>query len=225
LWRQRFLRKNFQRPPRLPAAHDWLVIRKSRNSITHVSTEPGTRAVRYETIIATLVGVSALFVSGYTAYVQRQQVRAAVWPILEFSTSNEPVIRFTLANKGVGPAIIRHVAVTVDGQPARNWPEILQKLLGPGAHRMSQTTIHGRVLAAGETVEVLIPHDDENHPLAFEKGGPLFTALDNERRRIAVDICYCSTLGECWTLHSGSDGSSTTETRTCPDSSATAFEQ
>src|SRR5205085_10604439 len=161
-------------------------------------------------------GVSALFVSAYTAYVQRQQVRAAVWPILVFSTSNEPVIRFTLGNKGVGPAIIRHVTVTVDGQSMPNWSAVLQKLLGPGTHHMSQTTIGGHVLAAGETIEVLIPHDDENHPLAFEKRGQLFEALDRERRRVAIDICYCSTLGECWTLHSGPDGSSTTETRSCP---------
>jgi hypothetical protein len=28
-----------------------------------------------------------------------------VWPILEFDSSNAPDIHFTLANKGVGPAI------------------------------------------------------------------------------------------------------------------------
>jgi hypothetical protein len=39
-------------------------------------------ASRYDAIIATLVGFCALCVSGYTAYMQRQQVRAAVWPIL-----------------------------------------------------------------------------------------------------------------------------------------------
>ena len=39
-------------------------------------------ASRYGAIIATLVGFCALCVSGYTAYMQRQQVRAAVWPIL-----------------------------------------------------------------------------------------------------------------------------------------------
>lgn len=75
-------------------------------------------------------------------------------------------------------------------------------------------------------MEVLIPHDEENHPLAFKKkGGALFHALDTERRRVAIDICYCSTLGECWTLHSGPDGNSTTETRTCPAPSASTFQQ
>jgi hypothetical protein len=184
-----------------------------------VSNEPGTRTIRYETIIATVVGISALFVSGYTAYVQRQQVRAAVWPILAYSTSNAPMVRFTLANKGVGPAMVRHVVVTLDGQPMRSWPDVLQKVIGPGIHHLSQTTIGGNVVAAGETVEIFIPHDDEHHPLAFEKGGPLFHALDQARHRIAIDICYCSTL------HSGPDGDSTTETRTCPAPSANTFQQ
>ena len=57
------------------------------------------RASRYDAVIATFVGFLALCVSGYTAYVQRQQVRAAVWPILEFDSSNAPDIHFTLANK------------------------------------------------------------------------------------------------------------------------------
>jgi hypothetical protein len=65
-------------------------------------------ASRYDAIIATLVGLCALCVSGYTAYMQRQQVRGAVWPILQFDHRNGP-IQFTLANKGVGPAIIKNV--------------------------------------------------------------------------------------------------------------------
>jgi hypothetical protein len=60
--------------------------------------KPARGQIRYETIIATLVGVSALFVFGYTAYVQRQQVRAPVWPILTFTTRNEPNIRFIVEN-------------------------------------------------------------------------------------------------------------------------------
>lgn len=189
-------------------------------------TDQARREIRYETIIATLVGVSALFVSGYTAYVQRQQVRAAVWPILEYTTSNQPEIRFTVANKGVGPAIVRHVVVTVDGQPVHNWPEALGKLLGPGVHKKSQSTISGHVLSAGESLDAMIPHDDENRPLLFDKGGPLFDALNKERSRVAVEICYCSTLGDCWILRSGANTrSTTTEVRTCPETSAISFEQ
>jgi hypothetical protein len=190
-----------------------------------VAREPGPRISRYETIIATLVGVSALFVSGYTAYVQRQQVRAAVWPILEYNTSNEPVIRFTLDNKGVGPAIIRHVVVRVDNQPVPNWHNALQKLIGPGNHKFSESTMSSHVLSAGESMDILVPHDEDGGALNFQKAGQLWTRLNEGRNRVEVEICYCSTLGECWTLRIGPNGNATMETRTCPGKSATTFQQ
>jgi hypothetical protein len=183
-------------------------------------------ASRYDAIIATLVGISALFVSGYTAHVQRQQVRAAVWPILEYDTRNDPTIRFTLANKGVGPAIIRRVVVKVDGQPVPNWHEALQKLLGPGKHRFSQSSMTGHVLSAGESIDILTPEGDDGTPLNFAKSGPLWAQINEERSRVAIEVCYCSTLGDCWTLRSDpKTGSSTAETRTCSDASATTFQQ
>src|SRR5438270_8843573 len=111
-------------------------------------------ASRYDAVIATLVGFCALCVSGYTAHVQRQQVRAAVWPILEFYSSNAPDIHFTLANKGVGPAIIRNVIVKVDDQPVKNWREVLEGFLGPGQHPGSESDMSDRVFAAGETTTV-----------------------------------------------------------------------
>src|SRR2546430_13660658 len=98
-----------------------------------VPEEKETRAAsRYDAVVATFVGFLALCVSGYTAYMQRQQVRAAVWPILEFDSSNGPNIHFTVANKGVGPAIIRHAIVKLDGQPMKEWQKGLRKLTGPG---------------------------------------------------------------------------------------------
>ncbi len=183
------------------------------------------RASRYDAVIATLVGLCALCVSAYTAYVQRQQVRAAVWPILEFDSGNGP-IHFTLANKGVGPAIIRHVIVKVDGQPVRNWKEALEKILGPGEHLGSESDMSGHVFAAAESRTVFTPHDAENNPLNFDKSNPLWVKMNKERLRVTTEICYSSTLGECWILRAGGlTPSTTTETRRCPSPSATSFQQ
>jgi len=185
------------------------------------------RASRYDAIIATLVGLCALCVSAYTAYMQRQQVRATVWPILEFDTSNQPDIHLTLANKGVGPAIIRHVVVKVDGQPVINWRAALEKLLGPGEHRFSESDMNSHVLSAGESMTILTPRDSENNPLNFDRSNPLWVKMNEARARVAVEMCYCSTLGECWTLRAGgvTTASTTTETRRCPSPSATSFQQ
>jgi hypothetical protein len=182
-------------------------------------------ASRYDAVIATSVGFLALCVSGYTAYMQRQQVRAAVWPILEFDSSNGPNIHFTVSNKGVGPAIIRHVIVNVDGHPVKDWNEVLDKLLGPGKYRYTESNITGHVFAAGESMDVFTPQDPEGNPISFDKSNPLWVKMNKDRERVEVEICYCSTLGECWTLRSGWTTSTTTETRRCPSPSATSFQQ
>src|SRR5260370_11875648 len=172
--------------------------------IGFVPEQRGTRgASRYDAVIATLVGLCALCVSGYSAYVQRQQVRAAVWPILEFDTSNQPDIHFTLANKGVGPAIIRHVIVKVDGQPVINWREALEKLLGPGEHHLSESDMHSHVLSAGESMTILTPRDSENNPLNFDRSNPLWVKMNEARAHVALATFYFSTLSECCTFRSG----------------------
>jgi len=135
-----------------------------------VPEEKETRgASRYDAIIATFVGFMALCVSGYTAYMQRQQVRAAVWPILESDSSNAA----------------------------------LEKILGPGEHLGSESDMSGRVLAAGESMTVSTPRDPENNPLNFDKSNPFWVKMNKERLRLTVEICYCSTLDECWTLRAG----------------------
>jgi hypothetical protein len=182
-------------------------------------------ASRYDAVIATLVGFCALCVSGYTAYMQRQQVRGAVWPILQFDSGNGP-IRFTLANKGVGPAIIKHVIVRVDDQPVKNWVEVLDKILGPGYHPGEESDMSSHVFSAGESMNVFTPHDDAHNPIPFDKSNPLWAKLDPGRSRVTVEICYCSTLDECWTLRGGgTTPSTTTPTRQCPTSSAITFQQ
>ena len=183
-------------------------------------------ASRYETVIATLVGFLALCISGYTAYMERQQVRATVWPILEFDSSNAPQIQFTLSNKGVGPAIIKHVIVRLDGQPVRNWSEALEKLMGPGEHHASESDMSNRVLSPGESITVLAPHGPDDSPLTFDRANPLWIKMNKERWRVTVEICYASTLGECWSLRAGGNTpGNRSEVGSCPKPSAITFQQ
>ena len=210
---------------------EWQAMRLPYNSagdmIDAVPEEKPTRgASRYEAGIATLIGLLAVCVSAYTAYMQRQQVRAAVWPILEFDSSNAPEIHFILSNKGVGPAIIRHVIVKVDDEPVKRWREATEKLLGPGEHLFSESDMNGYVLAPNESRTVFTPRDDANNPLNFDKSNPLWVTMNKERLRVTAEICYCSTLGECWTLRAGGmSPGTTTQTRHCPTSSNVTFRQ
>jgi hypothetical protein len=185
------------------------------------------KSIRYDNVIATLIGLLAICVAAYTAYIQRQQVRAQVWPVLELSTSNEPFLEVSLANKGVGPALIRHVIITVDGKPVTTWKDCVEHLLGPGHYSFSQETIGNRFVSAGEKMNALSPREYRtSEGLKVGPEGSLGARFNVARFRIGAEICYCSTLDDCWTLYSRLDEEPrVVETRRCPARSAITFQQ
>ncbi len=136
-------------------------------------------------VIAALIGLLALAVSGYTAWLQRQQVRAEVWPYLQTGISPSQH-RMNLSNKGVGPAEVRRVKVFVDGEARRDWPEVFDAL---GLHDLRNTptsTIGGVVISPGETIQ----------QVNLAEGA--FARFYQAYPRIQLELCYCSALDECW---------------------------
>lgn len=150
------------------------------------------RGIRWDAlaaIIAALVGLLALCVSAYTAYIQRQQVRAQVWPYLLVG-NNDSTQSIDVGNKGVGPAIVKTAQVFIDGTPQTTWSNVLAAL-GLPAHGYSQSTLNPNVLSAGEELQIIrIPDKDRWQAFRVAAVG-----------RMALDVCYCSTLGECWLYH------------------------
>ena len=72
---------------------------------------------------------------------------------------------------------------------------------------------------------IFTPHDREGNAL-IDRSNPIWMEIDNDRGRLSVEICYCSTLGECWTLRAGGlTAGTTTESRRCPTPSAITFQQ
>jgi len=140
-------------------------------------------------VIAAFVGLLALFVSGYTAYIQHQQVRAQVWPYLEAGNDdgNQSIYVY---NKGVGPAIVKSAQIFIDGKPQSDWTHVLTAL-GVPPHGFLQSTLNPDVISPGEQVRILGITDKERWE-AF-RGGAV--------GRMTMDICFCSTLDECWMYH------------------------
>ena len=145
----------------------------------------------YAAVIASFVGLLALAVSGYTAHLQRQQLRAEVWPRLSLGNSNlDP--KLLLSNDGLGPARITAVRVTVDGKPMRLWQDVVEafgydrKIAG-----VIFSSIGSRVVPPDRMLlEFAVPRPDEPSRAFFKE------LLEGEREfRIAV--CYCSVLDEC----------------------------
>ena len=84
----------------------------------------------------------------------------------------------------------------------------------------------GRVLSAGESMNVFTPWDAEGNPIVYDRSNPFSKQVNEDRFRIEAEICYCSTLGDCWILRGGGKNPNvTTGTRRCPSRSATSFRQ
>lgn len=139
-------------------------------------------------VIAAFVGFLALLVSAYTAYIQRQQTRAQVWPRLLLGVRPDQR-EFLLYNKGIGPAIVRTVQVYVDGKPQRDWNQVVAamdlKLSAPPVY----STLGTIVVSPGE----------ELHVLKFANEADFAQAV-NAAKRPYMRICYCSALEDCWVM-------------------------
>ena len=154
-------------------------------------------------IVASLVGLLALLVAGYTAYIQRQQVRAQVWPYLLGAVSSDKH-ELIWINKGVGPAIIRDVEVMVEGKPQADWPGVFRALrIQPP--KFQQSTLNFNVVSAGERVDWLVFQD----PADYDR----FRLIQS---RVHVKVCYCSTLGDCWISDSTTSGNGRLPVAKCP---------
>lgn len=170
----------------------------------------GSRWEQVTGVVALIVGVVAMIISAYTAYVQRSQARLSAWPHLTLFWS-DPGNHMSVANKGVGPAIIKRVDLTLDDQPLRTWDELLTRALGPGKHDHGWSSVDGSVLTATETVDALTVGSDAE-----------FKTLLNMRGRINLRICYCSVYDDCWQT---GYRSGTQPVASCPAPEVTSFTQ
>ncbi len=137
-------------------------------------------------VIASLVGFLALAVSAYTAYIQRQQTRAQVWPrLLVGARPADRVI--AIYDKGMGPAIVRSVQVYVDGKPQPDWDHVIAAQNLGLSERPKFSTIGSVVISPGE----------ELHLIKFANDGDFAKAVFKTPE---LRICYCSVLDDCWVM-------------------------
>ena len=143
-------------------------------------------------VIASFIGLLALGVSGYTAYVQRQQLRAQVWPHLALSHANTGSVAMFVTNQGTGPAQKIMMRVVVDGVAVTHWSDV-QKAAGYSVGEgVIISQINGSVIPAGKQIAILRPNDQERSLTRF------LELLPGGRHAVEVTLCYCSVLHECW---------------------------
>lgn len=172
-------------------------------------------------IVAMIVGVSALFVAWDQAQVMRAQKHASVWPIVssDFVISgdeNSRTLEFVVENAGVGPALVESISLKLNGAAAHRWRELEETLFGAeitGSMAFNGNDLEGAVLAAGESVTVMKGtwSAGEETDAAFQALAARY--LEGGAPDVVLEVCYCSVFDRCWQSR---DQARSADVKTCP---------
>jgi hypothetical protein len=167
----------------------------------------------YAAVIASLVGLLALAVSAYTAYVQDQQLRAQdeqlraqgeqlraqVWPHLRLSFSGANVW-FMALNEGTGPAWIVAMRVTMHDKPRdkviRGWQQVGRAAGFTEEFAYSMSSFSGTVLPPGKEMVLAEAKGGEHSRAQFAELFP------HGSHPLSITVCYCSIFRDCWIAES-----------------------
>lgn len=172
-------------------------------------------AVRLNFVIG-LCAIAISVASFYATYLQaqsaEQQVKAMTYPLIQFYTSNydvqtkERALYFTLKNSGVGPAIIKNVAYSYNGDTVEDGVFGLLKACCEADMAEFRKASQNRESNEGQLVtsaeaNIILPANEVINPLYLlhhPVNAPLWDRLNVERRKMSVTICYCSLLDQCY---------------------------
>jgi hypothetical protein len=179
-------------------------------------------------VSAIVLSVISLVVAIGNARTQEKMVAATSWPLLQYSTSNisddgSPMIVMEIVNEGSGPALLKHVTVTYRKKAVPSAGKLLESCCGMTIERwqaarrvdpeiaLVTSSVRDRVIRPGERIRFL--RLERREAIA-----PLWTGLEEARREVTFDACYCSLFEECW--RSDLESLTPRRVRSCPPASA-----
>jgi hypothetical protein len=160
----------------------------------HNPPKKGLKSEMIVAVAAIVVSVMTLFVYIFQARIMMDQQHTSVWPYVEWSTTftSEDTQEFYLevANKGVGPALVKQATLSLNGKEYQNYREMLGELLGEDERDrlwIVYSSVDNRVLAPGEVVKIFhVKNWKEARIPQVDYSG------------IAYSLCYCSIYDDCW---------------------------
>ncbi|MEE2565614.1 hypothetical protein [Hyphobacterium marinum] len=184
-----------------------------------------------------VISVASLFIAWFQGRVMQQTLEASVLPVIQYGSGNYDLDReewrmtLVFRNTGIGPAELRSLRMTWDGETISDTSQFLARCCVPAevppAERHNYVRqafvsgelaflfddVEGRFFAPQEEVEFITSArpDAETQP----RGHALWTALDEVRHEIDVEICYCSVFDDCWLARF--PGQSRERVDRCPD--------
>jgi hypothetical protein len=150
--------------------------------------------VKFELVVALaaiFVSTATMFVYIYQTRIMQKQQHVAVWPYVEFLPSFGPHgFYIEITNKGIGPALVKNVAIKLNGKKVSDLSEMFQILTDSAFTEYGYSTVRGRVIAPSEVIR------------AFEISDLQYAEAIRKKmteQKFEYEICYCSVFNDCWT--------------------------
>jgi hypothetical protein len=152
---------------------------------------------------AIVISLASLWIALRANQTQEQLLKSSVWPYVMFDSSNATAtgarqLVFEVRNEGVGPALVRSVAVSYDGRYYPTFNALMAaccKLVH--VRNIFSSTMRNTVIVAHDFVPFI-----DMPPNQFDLTE--YNHIRPQRSKIQIQMCYCSVLGDCWffdTLH------------------------
>ena len=134
-----------------------------------------------------VIALCALVFSLYSAWLERDhQMRSTRPEMLASFVFDQDGSGFRFGNIGLGPARLKWFQVLVDGQPKKDWEDMLRAV---GISPLPDYSFgYPQPIYSTESYERLF----------LVKPGSGDMKLRTERNRIELRACYCSIFDECW---------------------------
>lgn len=182
--------------------------------------------MRYRTIeiavaaSVVVISIASLFVAVYQGIVMDRTMKASVMPVIQLGHGNiDPdrrawVMLFTVHNTGLGPAHIRYLGISWNGEPVTDTSQFLARCCAPdsvpederltymhqafrdGEMSLVFDNVQNRFLAPQERVEFI--GFDRPDAESQARGRAIWEALDGVRHELDFEVCYCSVFEDCW---------------------------
>jgi len=164
-------------------------------------------------VAGVFIAVVALYAALTESEAVRQQTAAAVWPfvqilIADYDSGESAGFTLSFTNAGVGPARMRTVRLMIDGEPMRDWTQVVTHLGGTLDDKVGRSFVSDRVLSPDETVDVITVTD----PDLARQFQAAIADLEN-----SISYCYCSIFDECWLADSRRGVLDPESVEDCPD--------
>jgi len=171
-------------------------------------------------VVGVFIAVLALYAALTESEAVRQQTSAAVWPfvqlsVADFDSGESAGFTLSFTNAGVGPALVHSLRVVIDGEPMRDWAQVVAHLGGTLDEQVGRSSVSDRVLSPDRQID-LISVTDRDLARRFQAviGKP----------ETSISYCYCSIFDDCWLADSRTQALDPESVDACPDFGGATFQ-